>query len=116
MMASERKTLSTKVRPEIAQEVEELAEQRDEDKSKILRDVIQRGIEDRHWTRHLAPIFKEATNVSAAFAALVPLLMLFFTDHSWEDAFLLAMVFTAVSVAAALLAINFAEDADEVFG
>lgn len=115
-MASERKTLSTKVDPEIAQEVEQIADEKNEDKSKILRDVIERGIEDRHWTRHLAPIFKEATNVSAAFALLVPLLMLFFTDHALEDAALLAGVFTMVSVAAALLAINFAEDPDEVFG
>lgn len=115
-MASERKTLSTKVDPEIAQEVETIADERGEDKSKILRDVIERGVEDRHWTRHLAPIFKEACSVSTAFAFLVPLLMLFFTDHSMRDAFLLAMVFTMLAVAAALIAIYFAEDPDEVFG
>lgn len=115
-MASERKTLSAKVDPEVAQEVEQLAEQRDATKSDILEDVIRRGVEDRHWTRHLAPIFKEACNVSTAFAFLVPLLMLFFTDHSIEDAFLLAMVFTIIAVAAALIAIYFAEDPDEVFG
>lgn len=115
-MASERRTLSTKVAPETAQEVERLAEEKEADKSEILRDVIQRGIEDRKWTRHLAPICKEATNVSFAFALLVPLIMLFFTDHPIQDAILLGMIFTIVGAAAMMLTIYFAEDPDEVFG
>lgn len=115
-MATDSDTLGAHVPRDLAEEVENIAEERGESKSKVVQDLVERGIEDRHWTRHLAPIFKEAMNVSLSFALLVPLLMLFFTDHALHDAVLLGMVFTVVGTVAMLLAMHFAEDQDELFG
>lgn len=115
-MGADKQTLGTKVDPELYQEVQEIAEERDTDVSEVVRRLVKRGLDDREWWRHLAPITQEASRISFAFSVLTPILTLFFTDHSMGEAVQLFFIFAFVGLIGLLLTIHFAEDPDELMG